>query len=277
MRGTFSLQRGSERSEILWLSPEAAYFRPHVTFEEANQLLAFAAGGRSTKVSSNQMQGAPIAARAGSGLALIDPSSGAGDTVAVAFEIAGSPSEHFVWTVAPPGSGARVVPLTRGDESSLVVAWSASPDGPPRGFLIPLRPGDSPAEPTDLGLAALLGEHPRACAGAAAPGSVRLRVGLPRAARRPVLVDGDAPALLRADAALVVVPPQGAPCVSAWIAHGKDRGAIVPVAAPARAVSAAIAVPPKPAAQEPVLTLRGLRCEEAPGLAIPASFGWKGF
>ena len=279
MRGTHELRQGSGRQEILWLGPDAAYFRPHVTFNEASQLHVFTGGGRSTKLATTAIQSADTAIRTASGPVLLELAPPGGGNVILGLADTKEPS---IWTLAPPDGNATMVPIARGDQSSLVVAWSGPPDGPPHGYLVPVRPGDDPPEITDLGLAALAGEHPRACTGAAAPGAVRVRVTLPRAARRPVLVEGgDKPALLHADAIVVVVPPQGAPCVSAWLAHGKtsDEGAIIPVAAPAQSVSATLGSQRGYSSEGGVkdLSLRALRCEEAPGLAIPASFEWKGF
>jgi hypothetical protein len=185
------------------------------------------------------------------------------------------------WTVAPPASAPWVLPLQRGDEAALVVSWSSSSDAPSHGFLIPVKPGDDPADVTDLGLAALLVERPRACGEVQDPGAVRLKVELPRAVRRPVLVEGgDKPLLVRAEAVMVVVPPQGQPCVSEWIARGGEGSelAIIPVATPQRAWS--ISATPtdwKEGGKSRDMTVRPLRCEEAAGLSIPASFGWKGF
>ena len=178
MRGTHELHQGSGRNELLWLAPEAAYYRPHVTFDEADQLHAFTGGGRSTKLATKLLQTAEAAARTASGPVLLTLPR-ASEWAALGLGLAAESKDPFIWTLAPPASNATILPLARGDETALVIAWSGPPDGPPRGYLVPLRPGNDPPEIADLGLAALTVEHPRACTGAPAPGAVRLRVSLP--------------------------------------------------------------------------------------------------
>jgi hypothetical protein len=82
----------------------------------------------------------------------------------------------------------------------------------------------------------------------------------------------------------VVVPPQGPPCVSEWIATRGDDGdrnreiVVVPLAAPQRAWSLSAGRHRyQDGARTRDVVVRPLVCEEAPGFTIPANVGWKGF
>jgi hypothetical protein len=237
--------------------------------------------GRSEKLAVPLPGVLHAAVRGSQGLALLRLPTMWRTTPATTFAFAGARGAT-TWTLAPPSSSPSVRPLTRGDEAALVVAWPGLEDRPSPGFLIPLRPGSDPPEIADLGLAPLLVERPRACdAAREGDGAVRIRVDLPRQARRPVLVEGAGePALWLAEAVVVVVPSQGGPCVSHWMAHraGGPDLAVVPVSPSRRgwALSAAD-VDDRGDARSRALTVRALRCEDAPGPSIPASFGWKGF
>jgi hypothetical protein len=186
-----------------------------------------------------------------------------------------------VWRLAPPSSSPTVLPLQRGDEAAFVVAWSGPADSLPRGFVVPARPGNDPPVIADLDLDGLLGERPRVCGEGQPLGAVRLKVELPRALRRPVLVEGgDKPALMRVEAVVVMVPVEGPACVSEWLARGATGSeiAVIPLAPTSRAWSlSGTDAKWEAGVRSRKLSVRALRCEEAAGLAIPASFAWKGF
>jgi hypothetical protein len=277
MRGRFWLGHQGERGGLLWLTPEEVFYRPRFSDGSDTDLFTFTDGGRSQRIVTPMLQSATAAVRTSSGLALVQLGEVGGFGFARDKDEAVEP--QAVWTLAPPSTSPTVLPIQRGEEAAFVVAWPGAADSPPRGFVVPARRGNDPPAIDDLGLAALL-EHPRAC-GDVRPGAVRLLVELPRSLRRPVLVNGvEKPILVRAEAVVVVVPPQGQPCVSEWVARGAGHSeiAVIPLATPSRAwwLSAAD-VSGVGGVRSRDLTVRALRCEEAPGLTIPASFERRGF
>jgi hypothetical protein len=282
MRGTFLMgERAGERDELLWLTPDAVFYRPDVG--RVQELFTFTdKGGAPAKLTTRAALGAQSAVRTSAGITLLASGSDYEASTFVRFAVAAEKSEEpgTVWAVAPRAQSLVVLPIQRGADGAAVVAWS-DPDGPAHGFLVPLKPGDAP-EVTDLGLASLLVEHPRACGEGLDPASVRFRLPLPRAARHATLVEGGPqPILVRVEEAVIVVPPQGQPCVSEWIGvHPGDETelALIPVADPKRSWSVTASDTQwQEGLHSRKLTVRALRCEESPGLAIPASFEWKGF
>jgi hypothetical protein len=283
MRGKLTMShRGADGSEVLTLTSDSVVYRPGSS--DAKELFTFPDHGQPSKVTTRLLPSAGSALRTPAGLALLDvPAPSSENPLARLVLAEGKSAEAFAWMLAPPPAKVSIVPQQRGDEGVLVVAWSALPDGPAHGYLVPVRPAAEPSGVTDLDLSSLVSAHPPACAETIDPAAVRIALPLPRAARHVVLVDVGAalPALMRAEAVSVVVPPQGPPCASAWIARdGGDKVAIVPVAAgrPAWWIDA----PPgeiqgAPGVSIRTLGVRPLRCEEAPGLPIPEKLGWKGF
>ncbi len=288
MRGTLTLgeRNVADKNELFSLTSDSVIYRPAI--DRARELFTFPDKGASTKITTGILQGATSAVRTPAGLALLELPAQSQDEGVVRFAFAPAKpqpkdarQEAFAaWMMAPPTSRPVFQPLQRGNDGAVVVAWSGPPDGPPRGYVVPVRAGDAPSEVTDLGLASLLVERPRACGEAVDPASARIIVGLPRSVRRAMVVEGGPkPLLVRADAVTVVVPPQGPACVSEWVAHGAGSElAIIPVAAPQRAwVIVATPTDWADGVRSRNLTVTSARCEEAPGLQIPASFEWKGF
>jgi hypothetical protein len=283
MRGTFIMgQRTPDRDELLSLTPDEVFYRPDVG--RGQELFTFTdKGGAPAKLTTGAVQGAQAAIRTPGGIELLAFGSDYEASSFVRFAVAASKSEDpgTMWSVAPRAKTLVVLPIQRGADGAAVVAWSDD-DAPPHGFLVPLKLGDAPSEVTDLGLASLLVDLPRACGEGLDPASLRFRLPLPRAARHAALVEGGPqPILVRVEEAVIVVPPRGQPCVSDWI--GERQGdetelAIIPVADPKRSWSVTASETQwQEGLHSRKLTVRALRCEASPGMAIPASFEFKGF
>jgi hypothetical protein len=283
MEGRFTV--GPRRDwipELLWPSPEGLLYQPYLGGLGSPPLFTIGDDGRVAATPDRSLLVAHFAVRTRLGFTLFEPSSGPS-------EAAPWPSEHAItfgdmrgsgargesgvttWRVAPTTSPPQVEPLARGDDGAVVVAWSGPGEAPAHAFVIPLRAGEAGPTFEEIPLHELLVAHPPICAPGQDEGAARLELPLPPAARRPLLVDGHGPqALELVEAAMVIVPPRGKPCVSAWlVGNWQGPRLVVPVAAPSRSWSMYT--------EEGLAVLSALRCEEAPGLAIPASHRWEGF
>jgi hypothetical protein len=102
-------------------------------------------------------------------------------------------------------------------------------------------------------------------------------VELPRAVRRPMLVEGAGePAIWLAEAVVVVIPPRATRASrTGWpAAPGGPDLAVVPLSASRHGWALSVAdADDRGDTWSRALTVRALRCQEAPALAIPASFG----
>src|SRR5262249_994386 len=155
MRGKLSLgQRGANGSEVLALTPDAVLYRPDIG--AVKDLFTFPDRGPSAKSTAITLPTAGTAVRTPGGLALLDvPALGSEAPLAHLALAGGKGAEAFGWMLAPLQTKASIVPLQRGAEGALVVAWSDLPDGPVHGYLVPVRPAAEPSGIVDLDLAPL--------------------------------------------------------------------------------------------------------------------------
>jgi hypothetical protein len=280
LRGTYQLRGGYDREEeTLWLMPDGLLYRPAFGDREPASKTGFVVSdtGRVERFEPHLFEPAAASTAAfrmkGGDLAWVDLGSPANvDVVGKEIE-----KTRVGWTLWPPFLQGRVAPGALGKEPAVLFSWSDGPDASPRGFSIPVRTS-YPPDSVDLHLSTLAVAHPPACTDAAAALGGRILMTLPRAARHPVLVEGPSPELLLAEAALVVVPASGDPCVAEWIARRGDTAAIVPVAHPSQAWRVSAERPRwEKTTRSRKVTVRPMRCEEAEGAQIPEALGWKGF